>query len=635
MSLLDEIRKIKNISTIALGKSSKNSAQLADSLNKLGDITQLNTTDKSSAINAIKEVKTQANSNATAITNNALAIATNTTQIASLASGSPSGVFTTLVALQGDATANTTSGKTKTYVVTADGKWYYWNGSVWTIGGTYQSTGIGDLSLTPTKMSMVKQSANLFNKYKATANTVVYGASGITGSQAGYYVSEFIEVLPSTSYKRNVAFAYAWYDSNKAYISGTEVQSSAAITSPSNAKYFRFTVDTAHLDTTMLIQGTTNSAFYIPFYYYFKDVDYKTVADDLNSDFFAILKTYVSQDNTFKLATSSLGAESTKFLILDKNLFDKTNILADVYIQEWDGMTGASSTWNTSDYIEVLPNSSYCSTSRGACAWYDSNKIFISGSANTGGNLFTSPANAKYFRVGVPDSSLNTFMFVKGSVLPTNYVPYQFTLASNVVINDGSHRWQDKKWYVSGDSITDLGLYEPIVKNLCKINSYVQDGQPGAKMKVMADHMTSLNLADVDLVTVFAGTNDYAGDKPLGTIADDKTVDTFYGNVKKVIDTVLTLKPTARLAFFTPLQRGAFSTYVVYPAPNALGFKLEQYVQVIKDVCALYAIPVLDLFNVSGFNSYTLPIYTGDNLHPNATGMAVISPIIASFLESI
>ncbi len=58
------------------------------------------------------------------------------TQIASVASGSPKGVYATLALLQ----AAYPTGNTNIYIVTADGNWYYWNGSAWTAGGVYQST---------------------------------------------------------------------------------------------------------------------------------------------------------------------------------------------------------------------------------------------------------------------------------------------------------------------------------------------------------------------------------------------------------------------------------------------------------------------------------------------------------------
>jgi lysophospholipase L1-like esterase len=65
-------------------------------------------------------------------------------EVAAVASGSPKGVYATVVALE----AAHPTGDTGVYLVTADGKWYYWNGSAWTDGGTYQSTGIADGSIT-------------------------------------------------------------------------------------------------------------------------------------------------------------------------------------------------------------------------------------------------------------------------------------------------------------------------------------------------------------------------------------------------------------------------------------------------------------------------------------------------------
>lgn len=67
------------------------------------------------------------------------------TQIANIGNASPKGVYATLSDLQ---TAYPT-GTTGIYVVTEDGKWYYWNGSTWTAGGVYQSSGIAPGSITP------------------------------------------------------------------------------------------------------------------------------------------------------------------------------------------------------------------------------------------------------------------------------------------------------------------------------------------------------------------------------------------------------------------------------------------------------------------------------------------------------
>lgn len=56
-------------------------------------------------------------------------------KVQSVANGSPKGVYATLSALQ----SAFPTGNTNVYVVSADGKWYYWNSSAWASGGIYQS----------------------------------------------------------------------------------------------------------------------------------------------------------------------------------------------------------------------------------------------------------------------------------------------------------------------------------------------------------------------------------------------------------------------------------------------------------------------------------------------------------------
>jgi len=196
-------------------------------------------------------------------------------------------------------------------------------------------------------------------------------------------------------------------------------------------------------------------------------------------------------------------------------------------------------------------------------------------------------------------------------------------------------RWQGKKMIVEGDSITAFENYQYKVQEQCEIATVISDGIPGQQLGTMADRLTLGDLADVDLITFWGGTNDYGGGKTVGTISDARTVDTFYGNVKKIIHTVLTLKPSIQMAFFTPLKRGAFESQPVYPAANGAGYFLYQYVNAIKEVCELYSIPVLDLYSEGGLNEYTLSTYTVDNLHPNEAGFVMLSKKMSAFLETL
>jgi hypothetical protein len=94
------------------------------------------------------------------------------TLVASLASGSPKGTYATVSALQ----AAFPTGNTNTYVVTADGKWYYWNGSGWTAGTVYQSTGVADNSVGVAALKTMKW-AEILGNAKLNFNTTTKTAS--------------------------------------------------------------------------------------------------------------------------------------------------------------------------------------------------------------------------------------------------------------------------------------------------------------------------------------------------------------------------------------------------------------------------------------------------------------------------
>ena len=172
---------------------------------------------------------------------------------ASIASGSPAKTFTTLALLQADADANTVEGKKKIYLVTADGNWYYWNGTAWTAGGTYQSSGIGDGTVTLSKLSTdvlsdikgkanrFRTNKNLIDKSKVTDGYYVSSATGNLTANSSYYVSDYIEIEPNTAYAKNTYDQCALYDANKVYISGI-ANNVEFFTSPVNAKYIRMTI---------------------------------------------------------------------------------------------------------------------------------------------------------------------------------------------------------------------------------------------------------------------------------------------------------------------------------------------------------------------------------------------------------
>lgn len=91
------------------------------------------------------------------------------TKVDNIASGSP------LVVNSVDDMTQTN----RVYVNTTDGKWYYYNGTTWTIGGTYQATGIGDNSISydmlDTSLQENLKLSSLETGSYTSENTAYYG----------------------------------------------------------------------------------------------------------------------------------------------------------------------------------------------------------------------------------------------------------------------------------------------------------------------------------------------------------------------------------------------------------------------------------------------------------------------------
>jgi hypothetical protein len=343
------------------------------------------------------------------------------TKVAQIVSGSPKGTYATLAALQ---TAFPT-GTTGIYVVTTDGKWYYWGDSAWTAGGIYQSTGIPDSSIGSTQLALgsvddtkIKGTIvgkNLFDKNKITAGYYVLTTNGTIAANAAYNASDYIPVLPNTNYYFNKSYHNAFYDSNKNFISGF---STAAVTSPANAAFVRLSVKPADMDTAQFELGTVATA-YTPYS-------------------FTLPKLQITNDN---IGIGAVGKNNLNFTIQEyetvtnKNLFDKSKATAGFYVNQTNGVLSSSTSYYASDWIQVQPNTQYSRVEyNGQFAFYDSNKNYISGGAVT--YTFTTPANAYYLRSSISNANIDIEQVELGSV-KTAYVPYSFSL-SKLQINSNN-----------------------------------------------------------------------------------------------------------------------------------------------------------------------------------------------------
>lgn len=149
----------------------------------------------------------------------------------------------------------------------------------------------------------------------------------------------------------------------------------------------------------------------------------------------------VNQKGVYDFTTDSI---KNKADIVRINLFNKNSpdVLTDFNINPASGSVFASSTYYTTGWIDVEASTTYRMSYRNHLAWYDSNKVFISGVNFTENPALTliSPVGARYCRFGVlKTAGLDNLMFVKGTLLPAAYIPYTASnLSSEVKVTPAS-----------------------------------------------------------------------------------------------------------------------------------------------------------------------------------------------------
>ena len=216
--------------------------------------------------------------------------------------------------------------------------------------------------------------------------------------------------------------------------------------------------------------------------------------------------------------------------------------------------------------------------------------------------------------------------------------------------------WDNASMVFVGDSITygrgTTKAYHAYLQETFTGSSVTAMGVAGSCISSKSDYgfgnapliSRYSSIPAADLIVVFMGTNDYGHETPLGTIADTTDV-SFYGALNVIIPGIQAMHPDSQLVFVTPLHRYGFGTskitgeaFTLDSLPNGRGASLADYVGAIKDVCAKYSVPVIDLFAlcpIDPANSADQAAYFPDGLHPNAAGHEIVAGLIAGNLGLI
>jgi lysophospholipase L1-like esterase len=554
------------------------------------------------------------------------------TKINSQASGSPKGTYATLTALQ---TAFPT-GNTNIYVVTADGKWYYWNGSAWTAGGTYQSAGIADGSISPLKTSFLITGKNLFNKNTVNLGYYVYEANGTLAASASYNASDYIPVSPSTNYtfiSPTGGTRIAYYDANKTFISGV-VGPTMPITTPSNARYVRFSFSTT---LTIGTQQFELGDIATPYEAYKQMIS----LDNFNLDNIKIKEISLADDSVTDTKIKS------KAVSLSKLSDDVVNILT-----KYNALTVTKlSGYRHIDRNEINANEAY-NYAIVDCIAGDLFKITasISGTA-TALIVFTNSNGDKVSHLEAGTASVVSYTDYE-FVVPSGATKIYFTfLVANafsvskkslVDLSTISKPYDNTKWVCVGDSLTAENAmttkrYFDYIAEELGFN-VVNMGVSGTGYKKQEETTNAFyqrisNVpTDADVVTIFGSGNDES--LPLGTVTDTGT-GTVCGCINKTLDNYYVKLPTTPIGLITP-------TPWEYRPPTNVGNTMDLIANAIIDIGKRRSVPVLDLYHSSGLRPWDATFKTlayskdgGGGVHPDEKGHEIIASKIREFVKSL
>lgn len=323
------------------------------------------------------------------------------------------------------------------------------------------------------------------------------------------------------------------------------------------------------------------------------------------------------------------------------NIFDKNDediILGQVI--DYDGTTFSAGAYMESGFMEVYEGLTLCKTGTytSSATFWDKNKEYISGENFTSGTI-TAPANAYYIRVGLKQEYQDDYMLLTNDYLIDEYIAYK-----EGIPKFSSRNWKNKKMCTLGHSLVQMERWQPTVVQQLAMDSYEALATSGGLLINEICYNIQDVSADNDLIVMWAGTNDWSQNKPIGSPTDTDETSTFYGALNYVIEYAGNNYPNKVLMFITDFIRDdqTVSDFITANGVDSLGNArnnngdtLLDFVNAVKTACKNNGIPVFDNYNNSGINKYNIDTYSDDRLHHSHSGGKFQGKRIAKFINTL
>lgn len=271
---------------------------------------------------------------------------------------------------------------------------------------------------------------------------------------------------------------------------------------------------------------------------------------------------------------------------------------------------------------------------------------------------------------------LSTTMSIASSVVASAHDGHTHAPSVDVPASDInlSTPWQGKRVAFLGDSMTSpknkstKRHYWSYLETLMGIEPHVfaKSGYQWDGIYKKAEEMKAALGDSIDVIVIWAGTNDYNHSKPIGSFFAEETDSvnvngkteqrkhrrflmndsTFTGNINRVMSFLKHNYPYKQIVLMTPIHRGfaRFNERNVQPDENyanGQGLYIESYIQTLREAATLWAVPLIDLYCDSGLfpleenhDRYFHHSET-DRLHPNDNGHYRIARTIQAHFNAI
>lgn len=495
------------------------------------------------------------------------------------------------------------------------------------------------------------------NLYNPNADTVGFFISPTTGAlEPGetFRTSDYIKVEPGKTYYAsgsNPARFQCFFDEYKNFVIGGSSVSSAIVNTTGRTGYVRVTLYATDKDLFQFEEGDRATSY----------ETYRHNLLDPNGGEIVVTLTPAAVVNK-TIAEHAVSQDKTNFLIAGKNLYNKDVTTVGYFIDPTNGRLVASAAFDTSDYIAVTPGKKYIASAgmRFTCYFRSNKSTVVAGGINDNTQLtrvFTVPANVAFVRITFAHANLNTFQLEQGDVA-TPYEAYGWKIRGpngEGLIGQGDtptepsrSTWYGKRWATLGDSITAQAKWQPAVNTKLGfiwsnfgIGGTRLSGPVGSDVAICQDIRINAIPQNMDLITVMAGTNDWAQSVPLSTV-DSIDPMTFNGALNTLLPKLMARFPTKRVILFTTPygelpartpEQGWVNTYT-----NSVGLTTRDYADAIKKACIRWSVPCVDINQNSGWNNLNIREFMTDDgglLHPNEVGGIRIAEVVTGAFKLI